>query len=705
MGGKVLTKAVVLEGDFFVNYKRNGLHEVLEEKIIRVNTGDKDPSKDLFVTFKKVSAFLCTWEDLPTKYYDLAHCSKRLIIEQLKKLEYHQREVGVMSNSDLSCTSLNNCMVNIKKANITVAYTELMYLFHVLRTQIEHFSSVFLKKVKAYYKSVVPKLREVDIHTKVFVYNEEVKLDPLELCEGLKRAILFYLYETEQVQKLIHELIRYNTTKVNKSTNQALYKSSIIFEAKTLYEYKIKQANIVLLYYLKEIYAPLLLGKVLELSLNYSIMNKSEIIHTDGSYSVDYYNELASVWEPFLEPFKVKFKYELKKDDEVIDIVINDFLNINVTDEFILLTKNYLNSLESEQAIKPCFSICDDDSSKQNLLNKFNNITTSNYAIDNQSGELLIVSSPPNKKRLFIEPNEKINIYLKNGIDTDMLIRHKEFLIKIEFDPRLNIPAINWSDLSSTGNLIHKSDAFSFTLSNELIYSQKVLTISTSYQLVNKLNIPLYITFYPADNVPKTYTLTSSLSVPIFLLNVPATISLKNKRGESEFVFNKLKETLSSQEYHQMRIERKFYVIVTALNNDLQRLCIWPPFFIQNSLPLSLSLEFIGKDKGTFIDNDKSRYIYNRPMDIKGGLEVKILNFKKLTVNCELVKIKHKLKLHNEAGQDTIVNMQILMKHKAYCTIIFYAKYTLKNLTKDHLTFYTSSKLFLTKVSFNMDIR
>ena len=687
-------KALALEGRFIVNYDKNGFQDVAEGKLLYVNSGEKNPYRDLHMILENAAIFICTWKD---KLDDLTNSEKRLLVEPINKLNYYQRETVTMSEE--MCTYISDYTTNIRSLIASIEYSEISYIVQVLGHQVRHLSLGYYKDVKEYYKKALGKSCNVE---------EYLPKECDDVSGGLKelwRMFVFYQNENAKIEELRQKLLRANEVKDEKS----LYKKSTIFESKCIYKYKIEEClKIMLISRLKGILSPLFLFNVSTCLMDSTKQgDKSYKWKISNTFSVDYYNKLLTAWEPLLEPFNLQCEIKRKTDNEVINITINQCININVTEGLIETLQSYWKLSNAEPSISDLeyFNVLPNNYKPKQVLMKTLYGTATAHAINNQSGEMVYVTTKDQQK-IAIPPSKQLSICTvpSEEIKCCSLLRPIPFELKIELDPKLNISPLIWPNLSCPENFSLKSIKDSYQFADTIVDHQKVLTIATLYQLRNELEVPLVVTFYPIKGVPRQHVLyerTMTLSVPKYLINVPAIFSLRNlhKREGHEFTFTELKEKLVKLKFFKLPLETNYNAILSlSTEEDIVRISIWSHLCIYNCLPVPLSIKF--NDIEIKFEPLKHSFVYDVIIKHEGKLEISIPNFKTQVITYNLLKKNNVITLADKSRHEIYINMKILVNQKALYSMVFYADYVIKNLTQDNLIFYASTKVLLLLTEF-----
>lgn len=687
-------KALALEGRFILNYEQSGLQDTEEDKLVYVETGEKDPYRDLHVILKSVAVFVCIWDRPTNELHDLAGCRRRLIAEPIKKLNYYQKETGVMN--DGICTQISNYVADVRSLVASVECAEVVYLVSVLGSQARHLSLGYYADMREYFKEVLVKFKG---SAEEYECKECVHLT--EALEEFWRLFKFHQNENAKLEELRQEQLKLNNAKADNVKH--LYKKATIFECRYIYEYKVEEhIKVMLISRLKGILTPLLLFSLSNCLASSSMQeDKSYTWTVLGVFSADYFNKVLTAWEPLVEPFEFQSESQAKAGNEIVNILIPKCVNVNITEEQIETLHSYWRLLNTEAPdTMNYFNAPPTTYTPKHSLMKIAYETGTDYAINNQSGETIYVSVL-GQQRIAIPPSQQISVCTlpSEEAKSSSLLHPVPFKAKIEFDPKLQIEPLEWPELSCEGSFACTRGRDNYQFADKIVDHQKVLTIATSYQLANELEVPLVVTFYPPKGAPRRHVLcerTITLSIPVALVEVPGILSLRNlhKREGPEFTFMELRERLAKAKFVKMTLEEGYNAILELKEeNGVVNISVWPHLCVYNCLPVPLAVKFMETNVSISLKAARNHFVHNCIVPHEGRLEISIPNFKAQQISYNLVKRENTVVLVDKSMHEICLKMKILVNRKALYSIVFYADYVVENLTQDNLIFYATTKV------------
>lgn len=721
------TRALALEGEFLVAYETRGLADTMGESLFYMDTGERDPSRGLRVSFRNVAAFFCVWSQKPKGYYNLKSCQRRLLLEPVKSLEYWQESCGLMNESKKTCTYVLSRGISADNVVATISYLEAIWLLHILEHHLEHLSRSYYPCLKTYYTKIVPSLAD-GVSQNIFTHDNSFELLGPEFLERLLKAVYFYIGENWGLEEMRQEYLHFNAGRIGevrkgedpKFLDTPRFRTAAIKCSKQSYEFWVRnEIDIVLINQLRRIFAPLFFAKITRPELQYCYFGANNTTNKiTGNFCVNYYNGSASTWEPLIEPFSILYTSSKQVGDEIIKLEIQDQVNVNVTEDFLLMLKDYWSSsqMDSKKKSEERFiMIMGNTPIAERPLRSSGYETASSYAIDNQTGETLSISilDYPNPQKVSVFPSEQVNLCTRPAeeVKSYFVSGRRMFRIKVEFPARLHTEPIYCVNLSSVGSFEHKCGRHFFHCTNKIVNTQKVLTIGTSFQLENKLGVAIVIRFHKSKD-PKAKTIDAKkeylvrenggiLSIPLSLIEAPTSISLRGAEGTggSQFTFLKLSETLTNPKHMlQIKIEENYYVILSLqadAKSAVSKVSVWAPLCLRNCIPAPLQIQSVRQKTTIHIEEMGTKVLHSHALTYEDTLEVSIPNFKRGVLEYDLGITSYTFTMTDEDANEVKLHMEILLNSTARYLMLFYVECTIKNLTQHNLTFFSTTKVIL----------
>ena len=729
------TRGLALEGGFSVKYESEGFSDTMGETLYYMNI-ENELHRGFKISFKDASAFFCVWSQKPKGYYNLNTCQRRLLLEPVKVLEYWEKSSGKLDEDKKKCTCIISRGVSADNAVATISYLEAVWLLQILEHHLEHLSRSYFSSLKRYYAKIVPKLNG-NVTPNIYKDNNSFEALSSTLLERTLHAIYFYIGENWALEEMRQEYLHFNAGRIEEVRKKEdpkyldtprFYTATIKF-SKHIYEFWVdNEIDIVLVNQIDKIFAPLFFVKVTSPQLQYcyfGINNTTNKI--TGAFLVNYYNNSASTWEPLIEPFIIQYNSSKRAGDELLKLEIQSQVNINITEDFLLMMEEYWKSsnLDAKKSEERFVTVMGNTPISERPLGRAVYETASNYAIYNQTGETLSISilDYPNPQKILVFPNDWVNLCTKpsDEVKSYFLSGSRTFRIKVEFPPKLRIEPMYCVNLSSVGSFEHKYGRHFFQCTNKIVNTQKVLTIATSFQLKNELDIPIIVCFHklkdsktrdqklktPKANssesiLKKEYVVKSNatLSIPFSLIEVPTSISLKRSESSgSQFTFLKLSETLTNPKHMlQIKIEDNFYVILSLqadAKSTVTKVSVWTPLCIKNCLSVPLKIQSVRNEMSIQLKESETSILHKHPLNYEDTLEITIPGFKKTILEYDLGITSYTFKMVDYEMNELKLHMEIMLNNKARYLILFYAECTIHNLTKDHLIFFITTKVIL----------
>jgi len=720
VAGEQNLHALALEGQFLVNFEQNGLDDIMGETLIYVNTGAKNPYKSLRVALKNTTAFFCVWSKIPQDgLFSLNECSKRLLIENMKLIEYLQTETAEMNHLTKTFDDILTRIVNVSGITTTITYLDLIEILCMLEHHLEHLSRDYYYKLQKYYITQVPnltKILELKGEYEYFVYNKCYKLKPSELSLEGNNALNYFFKQNEKLESMRQELLIINNVKASLLGKKEKQESEIpkqrltakLINRKTFFELNIPtDLNLILINQFQGIFNPLFFIKMQDSHYKYSVLNKNT---NDSSFSsllaINYYNGEASTWEPLLEPFILNLAQSKKGSQEQNKIIIPKQINLNVTSVMVNMLQDcwkFLNDAQPAEKKK--------ENERFVMIHKSNSLpheesalhldfsAISSYAIDNQSGETITctILDLPKPQKIIIKPHEVVNLCTEPSeeVKAYSLINRRTFWVKFDFDPSLKIAFNEKVNLALAAEFHKKTANGAFKFSNKTIKMRKIFTIKTSYQITNEMELPIMAVFKLNDKETKKFLIEpnkGNLSIPLYLIKLPYLLCLPGCEDtlKAPFSISQLKEKFTNpRSIIQISVGNKSYAILTNQQSaDGLHLTVWAPFKVQNCLPVDLAVKFTGHNDIVKLKPTMGSYVYSQSVAQEGAIEITLPRFNKKILEYRLDKVDYPLKLKDEAGNEVAIHLKVLTNNKARYLFVFYAECAIRNFTDDNLIFF-----------------
>ncbi len=660
------THALALEGMFTIGYTQMGLEDVMQDSLVSIPFLSDSGSieKGLYLMLKNMSAFLCTWKENPAEQYVMSKCQRKLVIEPVSLIKFAQKEIGHMNKDKVSCARELMRTLDVTDTMVTVSYMDAACILRILEYHLEHMSRDHFVKIYKYYLSQLPKLKAQPDKISPYLYNKSSSLKPSDMGEAVSSAINYFMSQTEKLESMRQELLVLNSQKDeqdaplqgNKEKASTKFKVTRISSSEVTFRLNVaREIDILMVNQSHGVFCPLFFVKLISPSYKCTVTDNRDAASTYGGHiAVNYYNGSASAWEPLLELIEINMKglpnSERRGNTETLNWHLQNQLRINITDTLLELLKDSwrfwnLDIVEKRREKERVVIIrLNPDLADETLLNG-NYETTSEYAIENQSGETIVVTLTdlPRPQTIRILPQEIINLSTdpSDAIKSYNAMNRRAFHMNVQFESAEKIPPIvglNLSQSTSFNHTISSSDrSMCFQCCNKVVNMRKVFTISTSYQFSNEFDLPVSILFQLARGKYQTFAIlekSAVQSIPLSFINTLASITVQGAEdsSKSNFTFAELRKSMHSKRPIQITIGDGCYGILTLSPNSDGTCCLfrlWPPYCVHNCLPIDLNLKFMAEGTQFSLAPHKSSYIYTQSISSKCPIEVSIPRFEK----------------------------------------------------------------------------
>ena len=658
------TQALALEGIFTVEYSQCGLEDVMQDSLISLPFFTEKIERGFSIMLKNVSTFLCAWKENPTEQYVMSKCQRKLVIEPVSFIKFEQHESVEMGTDKTSCA--RNLLRKLDTSNMifTLSYKDVGSIFRILEYHLEHMSKDHFVKVARYYQAKVPKLGVQVDKVPPYVYDRSSALKPSDIAEALSNAVSYYLSQTGKLEEMRQELLVLNSQKARQSAllrgiedNASVkYKVTKILTSEVEFKMNISpEIGFLLVNQSHGVFCPLFYVRLIGPSYRYTVRDGKDMTSKyRGHIAVNYYNSGASAWEPLLEPIDLNLNgvpnFERRGNKETLTLQLQKELCVNITDTLVNLVKDCwrfwnLDTIEKKREKERVVIIRQNPGLADEAMLSGNYETTSEYAIENQSGETIVLTLKdlPRPQAIRIAPQEIINLSTdpSDSIKSYNMMNRRTFHVSVAFESAAKIQPISSLNLSQAFSFNHKISAadrsMSFQCCNKVVNMRKVFTIFTSYQFLNECDLPVSITFQLSPGKSQTLAIlekASVQSIPLFLINTPVSITVQGAEdaSKSNFTFADLRRKMSTKRPVQITIGDGCYGILTIHPNADDSCCmfkLWPPYCVYNCLPVDLGLKFTAEGTEYSLKPQGSSYIYTQAINKKCPLEVSIPKFEK----------------------------------------------------------------------------
>lgn len=423
----------------------------------------------------------------------------------------------------------------------------------------------------------------------------------------------------------------------------------------------------------------------LSLSIGDNLIKKEE---SDGKscfncalqVSSSYYNPVADVWEPFIEPFFIEFEQVSSKNESIqsqyIFSVPSDVLNINFSE---VMVKNLQEILQ----------IWDSDSSQSNEV-------ISPFQIKNEVGYAVLVEFKHTNSVAIIETGKSEDYVIDYYSRDNNCWKSDSIMISIfpgDFAPpklKLKSNKVQCYSCITAKNLL--------VVDIELKSTRKILTIRSPVIVENLTDFLIEADFIKTGKVEtRMIGPKDSAAVPYDLITGVCNFKILEYKSEAntslENLWNKGINSLTEIKIGPMFLCLLYKISKTSANKRI--LYIKPPISIKNCIPNNISLRIYKGHPSKFeeILIKKQETIENYSYSIKGDLYVSI-SFEGYA-RSNLIQLisseaNNSVKLIDRKQQELTIN--IYKKIEGNLFIAFYVAQIIINNTLKPLAFYHKQK-------------
>lgn len=693
--------ALVLEGQFLFASNDNGLQDIADGSCVYIESKENKLCRNVSFSFENLAAYICTWRDSHSGSYNLNECKRRLLIVPIASGKFIQDEI---SNIDITCTRVVTRSLKITDITAAVSYLDTIYVLQIAEHHLEHLSRAYFHMLSDYFNSAMPQLKDAP---DVFKYKQGFSLKPSELVEREQKAVEYFVKESEKYRELGRRLdFKKEVNKPNDHLARlpSKYKAAKITINIEKFFFAIdKGVNLILINQLRGIFSPLFMVNIRHPEMNFETsMDEEKTFALKLKPSINYYNQNASDWESLLEPFFVHVIRHRKKTNELTKITTRNSLNINLNETFISMLQDcwdFWNSkgFEEHEANERFVMVRGNSGGAEEARLKLDYETASGYSIDNQLGEpiRITVLDLTARQTLDIGAREKVNICTEPSEEVKAFASQvkREFNVRVEFVS--GTPPIREVNLSEVNEFVHGRAGSRVICSNRVVGMRKVLTLATANQIENKLELPLVVIFRVAGKEMVEYNLNggASMSVPLMLVDMPISISLRGFEGtaKSQFTFAELEDKFrSSKVLVQITIGNSSYAVLACgrTASGGLKVVVWPSFCVYNCLPVDAKVKFISQNSDFEVKSMENVFVYTQSMVTESALEISIPKFEKAILKYSRDNQSYVVDLRDRNGREVRINAEVLSDNKAKFMFVLYADYAIKKLTDDHLIFF-----------------
>lgn len=599
-----------------------------------------------------------------------------IILPSTKKLR------TMVAQSDLSYSYVREK----ENSNIgpDVAYSlilENFEIFHAKYEDLQKFSSLNKNR-----KALEPLqiIYEIKDYKKAAQVIENIMIDSLKCALSYHDMVLmqssygFQLEMLKKDKKLIETLESFSDLQVTEDRmSQNL--DNLVMEKKIsnkLISFTFAGLNIIIINDALTAYSPIL---DISMTISDKIISDNDAeggSKMKGSFEIwsSYYNPIADVWEPFIEPFQ----FEIERiDSKVLNIksqyifsVLSEVLNVNCSEVMI---KN----------LKDVLDIWDTSTECQEIISPFR--------ISNQIGYSVLLQYKYSQEVSVLDSEASVD-YLVDYYCREKKLEKSDSVYVTIFPGDFQPPKMRIKTNKVQSNVYHSQNQF-IIVDIELQATRKTLSIRSPVIIENQTEFPLKLGFYKPDkNEVRECLQHKQCPVPYDFIRSSMTIEINGAISRKPINLDELWCQLRnySNEIVVHDIYLCLYYKISKNNSKKRTLILKPTLEIKNSLPCPIGLKLYqgkpSKFKEIEIQPNEIHESYQNSMHSELAFSISIENFTKTNLLPLLSNNSSKFKIYDRKNQELYINLLRIQKGNNLC--VFYVSQVIINNTLNGLAFY-----------------